>query len=141
LVVQQIQYLVHYSVVNHRFLVTAKPASMALDTKKVFSSEKSNQHAVLPVLFSPDATSKSIGVNVPSASILHVDTEPSCKAGNAGGAPSGWNSLASVTTTILSSTIWKPIAEGKFLPSVLPLKVDVVPSVCSALNVPSSLTL
>ena len=76
----------------------ASPASIALDTKKVLSSEKSNQHAVRPVLLVPDATSKLIGTNA-SPTICHVDTDPSCSAGKAGGAPSGWNSLASVTTT------------------------------------------
>ena len=80
-------------------LYDANPASIALDTKNVFSSEKSNQHAVLPVLFTPEATSRSIAFNEPSASICHVDTEPSCSPGNTGGVPSGLNSLASVTTT------------------------------------------
>ena len=69
-----------------------------------------------------------------------METEPSCKAGNAGGAPSGWNSLASVTTTILSSTIWKPIAEGKFLPSALSLNVEVAAPAGPAPNEPSSFT-
>ena len=56
-------------------LYEAKPASIAFDTKNVLSSEKSNQQAVLPVLFSPDATSKSMATNSPFT-ICHVDTEP-----------------------------------------------------------------
>ena len=62
---------------------------MALETKKVLSLEKSNQQAVLPVLLTPDATSKSIGRKVPFGRICQVETEPSCNAGKAGGAPSG----------------------------------------------------
>ena len=80
-------------------LYEARPASIALETKNVFSSEKSNQQAVRPVLFTPEATSILIGSKLPSVIICHVDTEPSCKPGNTGGVPSGLNSLASVTTT------------------------------------------